>query len=195
MNSWIVYLEPIIANDVNKKKKYYYFIKISLLSLSSLNHTVTPLSHFLSFSLPFLWFGVSLRSVWTGDRHRRHGLKISDDSMVDWRLAATAWWFTDWWRRRGGLEWRWRCILSLSLIPILSCSHSGSLSQIGCGFLFCFEFLLWVLMLDSWWQRWGVAVLLVGMGSLWIYEGCDKCGWRFGGRGFVVFRFSLSNWV
>ena len=40
-------------------------------------------------------------------------------------------------------------------------------------------------MLDSWWQRWGVAVLLVGMGSLWIYEGCDICRWRFGGRGFV----------
>ena len=28
-------------------------------------------------------------------------------------------------------------------------------------------------------------MLLVGMGSLWIYKGCDKCGWRFGGRGFV----------
>ena len=30
--------------------------------------------------------------------------------------------------------------LSLSLIPILSFSHSDSLSQIGCGFWFCFEF-------------------------------------------------------
>ena len=28
-------------------------------------------------------------------------------------------------------------------------------------------------------------MLLVGMGLLWIYEGCDKCGRRFGGRGFV----------
>ena len=71
-------------------------------------------------------------------------------------------------RRRGGSERHRWWILSLSLISILSFSHSDSLSQIGCGFWFCFEFLLWVLMQDSWWRRWGIAVLLVGMGSLWV---------------------------
>ena len=40
-------------------------------------------------------------------------------------------------------------------------------------------------MLDLWWRQWGVAVLLVGMGSLWVYAGCYRCGWRFGGSGFV----------
>ena len=28
-------------------------------------------------------------------------------------------------------------------------------------------------------------MLLVGMGSLWVYVGCYKCGWRFGGSGPV----------
>ena len=40
-------------------------------------------------------------------------------------------------------------------------------------------------MLDLWWRRWGVAVLLVGMGSLWVYVGCYRCGWRSGGSGSV----------
>ena len=26
-------------------------------------------------------------------------------------------------------------------------------------------------------------MLLVGMGSLWVYAGCYRCGWRFGGSG------------
>ena len=46
---------------------------------------------------------------------------------------------------------------------------------------------------DLWWWRWGVAVLLVGMGLLWVYAGCYRCGWRFGGSGFVdVLIFSLK---
>ena len=35
-------------------------------------------------------------------------------------------------------------------------------------------------------------MLLVGMGLLWVYAGCYRCGWRFGGSGFVdVLIFSL----
>ena len=40
-------------------------------------------------------------------------------------------------------------------------------------------------MLDLWRWQWGVAVLLVGMGSLWVYAGCYRCGWWFGGSGSV----------
>ena len=28
-------------------------------------------------------------------------------------------------------------------------------------------------------------MLLVGMGSLWVYVGCYRCGWRSGGSGSV----------
>ena len=31
----------------------------------------------------------------------------------------------------------------------------------------------------------GVVVLFMEMGSLWVYIGCYKCGWRFGGCGTV----------
>ena len=31
----------------------------------------------------------------------------------------------------------------------------------------------------------GVVVLFMEMGSLWVYAGCYRCGWRFGGSGFV----------
>ena len=27
--------------------------------------------------------------------------------------------------------------------------------------------------------------MLVGMDSLWVYVGCYRCGWRFGGSGSV----------
>ena len=36
---------------------------------------------------------------------------------------------------------------------------------------------------DLWWRLWGVAMLLVGMGSLWVYTSCYRCGWQFGGNG------------
>ena len=38
---------------------------------------------------------------------------------------------------------------------------------------------------DLWSRWWGVVVLLVGMGSLWVHAGCYRCGWRFGGSGSV----------
>ena len=45
---------------------------------------------------------------------------------------------------------------------------------------------------DLWWQQRGVAVLLVGMGSLWVYVGCYRCEWRFSGSGSMgVSIFSL----
>ena len=145
-------------------------IKISLLSLYSFNHTVTPLSHFSSSFLSPLFL-----------------IRCLSQIGVDWRLKSVAW-TEDQWQHCGGLEIGgngvvvWSCSdggfslslsfqSSLSLTLILSlrldvgfgsfilgrlllmwvtiwwqwdCGCSDSLSQIGCKFSFCFEFLLWV---------------------------------------------------
>ena len=77
-----------------------------------------------------LYVGFGLLWIFAVGLSDRRGLDIKIGSR-DWKSAATAWWFGDqrqWW------------ILSPSLIPILSFSHSDSLSQIGCGFWFWFEF-------------------------------------------------------
>ena len=157
------------------KQKKYYFIKISLLSLSSFNHTVTPLSHFSSsfFSpIPLIWcfsqIKVEWRSTlvaWTEDRWWQCvGLEISGDDVVVWSSGD------------GGF----------------SLSHSNSLFL---SLRFSLLDRMWVLVLlwiffvgiDARFMvaAMGVVVLLVEIGSLWVYGGCYKCGWWYGCSGSV----------
>ena len=75
--------------------------------------SLTPiLSLRLDVGFGLLWIFVVGLSDW-------RGLEIKTGSR-DWRLTAMAWWFGDWRRWHGGLEWRRWSILSLSLTSILS---------------------------------------------------------------------------
>ena len=157
------------------------------ITLSSFNHIVTPLFHFSSSFLSLLsliWclsqIDVDWRStstVWIeGRRWQRGGLVIDGDGVVVWSGGD------------GGFSFSNSDSLFLSLWFSLS------------NWMWVLV-LLWifvgVLMPNLWWQRWGIA-MLVGMDSLWVYVGCYRCGWRFGGSGSVglwVFWFSLSDWV
>ena len=79
---------------------------------------------------------------------------------MDWRLATTVWWFGDWWRRRGGLEWQRWWILSLSLTLILSLSNW-----------------MWVLFL--------LWILIVGIDARFMVATVGNC-YVVGGDGFTV---------
>ena len=101
----------------------WWILSLSLISMLSFSHS-DSLSHIRCG----FWFALnfccgSLRLAWIGDQNRQQGLKIGGDSMVVWRSAAMAWWFG-----------------AVAMVDSLSFSHSNSLSQIGCGFWFCFEF-------------------------------------------------------
>ena len=97
----------------------------SLFLLFQCSLSLTPiLSLRLDVGFGLLWIFVMGLSDW-------HGLEIKMGSR-DWRSAATAWWFGDWQRWHGGLEWWQWWILSLSLTSILS--------HIRCGFWFALNF-------------------------------------------------------
>ena len=106
------------------ERRRWWILSLSLISILCFSHSDSLCQIRCGF-----WFALNF---W-------RGLEIKIGSR-DWRSAATAWWFGDWRRWCGGLEWRRWWILSLSLILIPSFSHSDSLSQIGCGFWFWFWF-------------------------------------------------------
>ena len=127
MNSWFLFLEPTVAEVVNKKNiillKYLLILSLSVM-LYSLSFLI-----FLYLSPIFLFWPLFISSLsdWHGEGRRQWhaGVWLCTEASSSLTLILS--------------------LLAFSHFDSLFLSLWFSLSDCGFGFWFCFDFLLWVL--------------------------------------------------